>query len=359
MMQKKLLWIIGILVVFGLVMLFSAGVVDAQKKFGSSYYYVLHQLVAGVLFGTVFMLVLARIKYSFWRKLALPMLFVAFALMIFVFVPSIGITLNGARSWIRIFGYTFQPSEFLKIALIIYFAAWFSGRSDRVRNWAYGLVPFFAVLGFSGLLLALQPDVGTLGVIVVIALGVYFVAGIDWKRFVVVLSVLLIACTCIVAMAPYRLNRIKTLLNPSIDPRGISYQVNQSLIAIGSGGIFGRGYGNSTQKLGFLPEPVGDSIFAVIGEELGLVGAGATILLFGLLCFFLSQIARAAPDTFSRLYVMGVAVWIMSQTLVNIAAASGVGPLTGLPLPFISFGGSALATLLASLGIVLNIAKRT
>lgn len=358
-MQKKLLWVVGILVIFGLVVLSSAGLVDAQKKFGPSYYYVFHQLTFGILSGVALMLVLMRVKYTFWRKLAMPILFTAFTLMILVFVPGIGVVLNGAKSWIHIFGYTFQPSEFLKIALIIYFAAWFSGRADRVSNWTYGLVPFFAVLGFAGLLLALQPDIGTLGIVIIIALGVYFVAGIDWKRFSVISSILLIACICIIAVAPYRLNRIKTLINPSIDPRGISYQVNQSLIAIGSGGIFGRGYGNSTQKLGFLPEPAGDSIFAVIGEELGLIGAGATILLFCLLCFFLSQIARASPDTFSRLYVMGVAIWIMMQTIVNIAAASGVGPLTGLPLPFISFGGSALATLLASLGIVLNIAKKT
>ncbi len=341
-------------------MLSSAGIIDAQRKFGSSYYYVMHQFLFGVLPGVGLMLLLARIKYTRWRILALPILFAAFALTIFVFVPGIGITLNGARSWLRVLGYTFQPAEFLKIALIIYFAAWFSGRADRVRNWTYGIVPFFAVLGFAGFLLALQPDVGTLGVIVAIALGVYFVAGIDWKRFLVVLTIFIIAGAGMVVVAPYRLNRIKALINPAIDPGGISYQVNQSLIAIGSGGLFGRGFGHSTQKLGsFLPEPVGDSIFAIIGEELGLAGAVFTLALFGTLCFFLTAIARHAPDAFARLYTMGVTTWIMVQAIVNIAATSGVGPLTGLPLPFISFGGTALVALLASLGIVLNIAKRT
>src|SRR4030042_221085 len=163
-------------------MLSSEGIIDAQRKFGSPYYYVIHQVLFGVLPGIGLMLLLARMKYTRWRVLALPILFAAFVLTILVFVPGIGITLNGARSWLRVFGYTFQPAEFLKIALIIYFAAWFSGRADRVRNWAYGLVPFFAVLGFTGFLLVLQPDAGTFGIIVAIALGVYFVAGIKLRR---------------------------------------------------------------------------------------------------------------------------------------------------------------------------------
>ena len=278
--------------------------------------------------------------------------------MILVFVPGVGIEINNAKSWIQVGGQTFQPAEFLKIALVIYFAAWFGGRDERVRNWAYGIIPFFIVVGFIGLLLMLQPDLGTLIVVVAIAMGIYVVAGVRWKDFAVMALVGAIIFGGLIAAEPYRLNRIKTFLNPSIDPRGISYQLNQSLIAIGSGGLFGVGYGKSTQKFGFLPETVGDSIFAVISEELGLVGAGALISLFLLLAFFLTNIARQASDKFAKLYCMGIATWIMAQAFINIAAVTGLGPLTGLPLPFISYGGTAMLALLSSLGIVLNISRK-
>ena len=219
-------------------------------------------------------------------------------------------------------------------------------------------MPFLIVLSFIALLLFLQPDIGTLIIVSFISLGVYFLAGPSYKQFAGILLVLFIGLSAIIVVEPYRLDRLKSFWDPSVDPRGSSYQINQSLISIGSGGLFGVGYNNSSQKQGgFLPEVIGDSIFAIIAEELGLIGSALTVGLFGTLCFFLVGIAKNASDKFGTLLVMGINLWIMSQAFVNIAAISGLVPLTGIPLPFISYGGTALVVLLSAMGIVFNIAK--
>ncbi|HZZ99132.1 MAG TPA: FtsW/RodA/SpoVE family cell cycle protein, partial [Candidatus Paceibacterota bacterium] len=260
--------------------------------------------------------------------------------------------------WLAFGPLVFQPAELLKLSLIIYLAAWFGGRNDRLRNWSYGVMPFVIVLGFAALLLVLQPDIGTLLVVSIIGLGMYFVAGISLKQLAGILLAGLFLLSLVIVIEPYRLDRLKAYLNPQSDPQGISYQVNQAAIAIGNGGMFGVGFGQSTQKkFGFLPEPVGDSIFAILTEELGYVGALFTIGLFLALCFTLIQVANNTKDEFGRLLVTGVNIWIMAQAFVNIAAISGLAPLTGIPLPFISYGGTAMLSLYAGLGIVLNVAK--
>ncbi len=358
-MRKKLLWTVGILVVFGLAVLSSAGIVDAQKKFGSPYYYFYHQLVFGILPGIVLAYVVSKVNYQTWRKFSLPILFGALVLMALIFVPSLGYGAKGAVRWINLRGFVFQPAEVLKIALVVYFAAWFGSRNDRLKTWAYGAAPFFILLGFVALLLALQPDIGTLIVVAAIAMGMYFVAGVTFKQLAGIAGVALVALVLLVIFEPYRLDRFKAYLHPEQDPRGISYQVNQAAIAIGSGGVFGVGFGHSSQKFGFLPEVVGDSIFAIIAEELGFVGAMATIGLYVWLCFILTRIALQTKDPFGRLYVSGINIWLMAQAFVNIAAISGLAPLTGIPLPFISYGGTAEIALLASLGIVYNVASES
>ena len=356
-MRKRLLWTVGILLVFGLTMLSSAGIVDAQRKFGSSYYYFYHQLLFGILPGLLLAYLISRVKYDIWRKISLPILFGALFLMALVFVPGLGYGAKGAVRWVSLGGFVFQPAEILKISLIIYFAAWFGSRYDRLKSWGYGLAPFFIVLGFVATLLAKQPDVGTLIVVSVIAIGMYFVAGVTLKQIGGIALIAIIGLALLIRFEPYRWDRLKSFMNPDQDPRGISYQVNQATIAIGSGGLFGVGFGQSSQKVGFLPEVVGDSIFAIIAEELGYVGAMATVGLFVFLCFTLTQIAVRTRDPFGRLLVSGVNIWIMAQAFVNIAAISGLIPLTGIPLPFISYGGTAEIALLASLGIVYNIAR--
>lgn len=357
-MAKSILAITLVLLIFGLVVLSSAGIVEGQKKFGSAYYFLHHQLLYGVLPGLLLMFLFAKIDYKIWKKFSLLILIGSLTLMVLVFMPKFGFGLKGATRWLSIGGISFQPSELLKLSLIIYLAAWFGNRDQRIRNWAYGMAPFFIVLSFVGLLLVFQPDIGTLIVATLISVALYFFAGSEIKHLAIIGLVILGLLSAVIFVAPYRLDRVKTFLDPSIDPKGISYQLNQSLIAIGSGGMFGNGFGKSTQKFGFLPEVTNDSIFAIVVEEMGFVGAIFIIGLFIIFTLLMIRVANNTSDKFGKLLVMGMAVWITGQAFINIAAITGLAPLTGIPLPFISYGGTAMMVMLAGMGIVLNVAKK-
>ena len=357
-MVKSILITTLILLLFGLIVLSSAGIVEGHKKFDSAYYYLNRQLLLGVLPGLGLMFLLSKIDYKFWKKMSLLILIGALFLLAMVFMPSFGQGLKGATRWISLGGFSFQPSEILKLALIIYLAAWFGNRDERIKNWTYGMAPFFLVLSFVAVLLVLQPDIGTLVVFTLISIGIYFFAGSEIKHILIILSVIAVGFVAMIWLEPYRFDRIKTFIDPNTDTRGISYQLNQSLISIGSGGIFGVGFGKSTQKFGFLPEVVHDSIFAIVVEELGFVGGIFLVILFLTLAFLLVRTANNISDKFGKLIVMGMAVWITGQAFLNISAISGLAPLTGIPLPFVSYGGTAMMVLLAGMGIVLNIAKR-
>lgn len=251
-------------------MIFSAGIVDAQKKFGSPYYYVLHQFLYGVLPGLAVFYLCSLIDYRRWRGWSLLILLTAVASLILVFVPSVGLSAKGAQRWIHLGLFSFQPSEVFKVSLILYLGAWFSGWHERKSGWAYSTIPFLVILGFVWILFLKQPDVGTLGIITVISFAVYFFSGAKLSHMGVIMLCALVILVGVVFFEPYRLNRVTAFLHPENDPRGISYHINQSLIGMGSGGIFGLGFGQSRQKLNFLPEPVGDSIFAVCpSKELG------------------------------------------------------------------------------------------
>lgn len=347
-----------LLLIFGLVVLSSAGIVEGQKKFGSSYYYLTHQLLYGVLPGLGLMFLFYKVDYRFWKKISLIILFGALLMMILVFMPNFGYNLKGATRWLDIGGFSFQPSEILKLSLIIYLAAWFGNRDERIKNWSYGTAPFLIVLSFVALLLLLQPDIGTLIVVTIISGAIYFFAGSPIKHFFIIGLLIIGVLALMIVVEPYRFNRVKTFLDPSVDPRGISYQLNQSLIAVGSGGMFGVGFGKSTQKFGFLPEVTNDSIFAILAEELGLVGAGILIGLFVFFSFLLVRTAHGLGDKFGKLIVMGIAAWVIGQAFLNIGAIIGLVPLTGIPLPFVSYGGTAMMVLLAGIGIVLNVARK-
>ncbi|TSC91898.1 MAG: Uncharacterized protein CEN90_13 [Parcubacteria group bacterium Licking1014_17] len=345
------------LVLIGLAILLSAGIVEGQKKFDSPYYYFIHQLIFGVLPGIILYIILSRFDYRRFRGLSLLLLIGALIFMVLIFVPGVGFAVKGSQRWLDFGILTFQPSEVLKLALILYFAAWFSRKDRHVTSWTYSVVPFLLVAGFSGALLVMQPDFGTLGVVAVIVFSMYFFAGAKISHLVgiVLCAVALVAVLSV--FSPYRFNRIKAFLNPSGDTQGISYHINQSLIGIGSGGLFGVGFGQSKQKISYLPEPVGDSIFAVYAEEMGLLGAAALISLFIFLALTLLAIAKKCGDGFGRLIALGMMTWVVGQAFVNIAAISGLVPLTGLPLPFVSFGSSSLVSILAGMGIVRNVAK--
>lgn len=357
-MQRYLFGFIILLLVFGLVVLYSASSVQGQQKFGNPAYFVTHQLLYGIVPGFAVLLVLRRIDYRKWRPVALPALVGAMALMVLVFTPTLGVRLKGATSWLSVLGVAFQPSELLKLGLVLYLAAWFGAGAERVQKWQFGLLPFIVIIGFSSVLLVKQPDFGTLGIILAIAIGMYFLAGSSLKQTAIIGAVGLVAVAGFIATSPERLERVRVLVQPDYNPRGASWQLNQALIAIGSGGVWGSGYGQSTQKFGFLPETIADSIFAIIVEELGLVGGLVTLGLFGMLAVMLIYTAIRAPDAFGQLFAAGMAIWIMVQATVNMAAITGLMPLTGIPLPFVSFGGTSMVSVLAGLGIVLNIAKR-
>lgn len=356
--SKTLLILVLILLVFGLLVLSSAGFAESQLKFGSSYYYTLKQLKNGVLPGLLLFLFFFRMNYKRWKKLSLFGMIFAVFLLTMVLMPSIGFSLHGATRWLSLgFLPSFQPSELAKLALILYLAAFFSSRKARAGSLEQGLVPFGMILAFLGLLLLLQPDTGTFITMALIAFTMFFFAGAKMKHVLGIFLVTFLLVAFLAVLSPYRWGRIQAFLNPSENTQGVAYQLMQSRIAIGAGGITGVGFGRSIQKSGYLPEPTTDSIFAVMSEELGLIGAYAAIGLLFALVLVLFRIAKKTVDDFGRLFVLGTAVWIFFQTAINVGGLVGIMPMTGLPLPFFSAGGTSLAMILAALGIVFNIAK--
>jgi len=352
-----LLVIIVLLVIFGLVMVSSAGIILSETRFGDAYHLFKRQFIFGVLPGIFLLWIFSKIHYTFWKKIALPFLVVAIFLLLVVFIPGAGVQLQGASRWINLGPIAFQPTELMKLALIVYLAAWLEGRGDKIKSFSEGLIPFVLTLGLVGILIILQPDVGTLGTISLIALAMFFVAGARWRHLIMLVAGGLSALLVLVKLEPYRMNRLLSFLNPDIDPQGIGYQIKQALIAIGSGGIFGLGLGQSRQKFSYLPEPAGDSIFAIISEELGMVGALSLLFLFTILAIRGYKIAKNAPDKFSFFLAFGITTWIIFQALINIMAIVALIPLTGITLPLISYGSTSLVFVMMALGVLLNISK--
>lgn len=350
--------LLAVLVVFGLVMLSSASSVLSYQTFGDSYYYLKHQILYGVFLGTIAFYVMSRIDYHYWRKHAFPILIFTMALLLAVFIPDVGTKLLGAKRWISVGGFFFQPSEVVKLTFLIYLAAWLEKRGKEVEDVSYGLLSFLVMLGALVLLIAVaQKDLGTTVVIAVISVVVFFVGGAPWKHLASIIAGGTAALFVLIKIAPYRAARFTVFLNPEVDPEGIGYHINQALLAVGSGGFFGLGLGHSRQKFNYLPEVVSDSIFAIIAEELGFIFAVGVVLLFLAFTIRALKIASRAPDQFGKLIAVGVAVWIGFQAFVNIGAMLSLLPLTGIPLPFISYGSSSLITLFAATGILANISR--
>jgi cell division protein FtsW len=346
------------LILFGLVVLSSAGIAISQLRFGDPYYFFKHQLFFGVLPGLLLMYIVQKIDYHFWKKFAFLFFVINLIFLILVFIPGFGLNFQGASRWIKLGPFSFQPSEMLKLALILYLAAWLEGKKEKGADFFEGFVPFLAILGVVGFLIIKQPDMGTLGITVLIAMSVYFMSGARVQHLSMMFGLGMLAFLALVKFESYRMSRLLVFLHPELDPRGIGYQINQALLAIGSGGIFGLGLGHSRQKFNYLPEPVGDSIFAIIGEEIGLIGAMALVILFVIFAMRGLKIAKNAPDTFGKLIAVGITAWIIFQALINISAISGLIPLTGVTLPFISYGGTSIVFLMIGVGILLNISKK-
>ncbi len=356
--DKMLFSIVGILTLFGVLMISSAGIVYADVRFDDPYFFFKRQLI-GVVLGFIAMFVLSRVDYHIYRKLSVPIFVVAVFLLVLVLIPGIGTGAYGANRWIGIGPMSFQPSELMKIALIIYVAAWCAGKGeDIITNIKEGLGSFLAIVAAACGLVLLQPDVGTTAMLVFIAVGIFFLAGGRISHIALIGAMGVVALIGLIIAAPYRMARFTAFINPDADPQGTGYQVQQAMIAIGSGGLLGLGLGHSKQKGLYLPEPVGDSIYAIIAEELGLIGAVAVVVLFALFAWRGMRIAKKAPDTFGSLVAGGITIWIVGQAIMNIAAITSLMPLTGIPLPFISYGGTSVVFTLASVGILLNISKQ-
>lgn len=340
-------------------MIASAGVSYGNIRFNDPYYFFKEQLL-GLGVGLVFLFIAERIPYTVWRKFVVPLFLLALVLLILVFIPGFGTSVYGAARWVDLGPFSFQPSEIMKIAIIFYLAAWLSRRGAQTAEDFYeGFVPFLVVLSLVGFLIIKQPDTGTLGLIFCIALSIFFASGANLRHIVGLIGLALASLFVLIKIAPYRMQRFLVFLNPEHDPLGAGYQMNQALLAIGTGGWFGVGLGYSRQKFNYLPEPVTDSIYAVLAEETGLVGASIVVLLF---LFFLwrgIRVAMGAPDAFGRLLAVGITAWVVCQAFINVAAITGLIPLTGIPLPFISFGGTSLAVLMAAVGVLLNISRHS
>ena len=350
---------IWVLVIFGLIMLASAGVATGWQKFGDTYWHLKHQLVFGLLPGIVLFIIFAKIDYHYWKKIAAPLLFISIGLLVLVFIPGIGAKWGTSRSWINIFGMSIQPSEIVKLTFLLYLSAWLSAKQEHhIKDLSYGFIPFVFILGVIATLNILEPDTGTMIIITAMSLAVYFVAGGSLIHLTWLSLFGAAGLAFIIKVSPYRAARLTTFLHPELDPKGIGYHINQALLAVGSGGFFGRGYGHSRQKFAYLPEVTGDSIFAVISEELGFVLTVVVVLIFGYVANRGMKLANRCQDQFGKLLVVGIIVWFLVQALFNIGAVIAILPLTGVPLPFISYGGTALMMCLAATGILANISKQ-
>jgi len=299
----------------------------------------------------------SRVKYTFLRRISLGILVAAVGVNLLLFIPALALHYNGASRWIDLGPVSFQPSEFLKIAFIIYLAAWIQFAKDRIKRMKYGLLPYVLLMAVLGSLLLVQSDTDTLFVIAVTGIAMLWIAGMPMRH--VVLAVATIGCVVagVIFFRPYALERVKVYLNMAPKSQDANYQINQSLIAIGSGGVFGRGFGQSIQKFGYLPQATDDSIFAVAAEEFGFVGM--TVLL-GLYCMFAAaafRVGTRAQDPFGAMVACGFAVLVVAESFLNMAAMLGLMPISGIPLLFISHGGTALIITLVAAGIVANISK--
>ncbi len=348
------------LLVFGIVMLLSATGPIAVQRTGDSLYYVKHQLVAGIIPGLILFLLFSLIDFRAWRPFAFLALVVTLILLVMVYLPGIGYAIGGSRSWVKLGPFSFQPSELVKLSFLFYLAAWLDRRQSEgnVHDAKTGLLPFLCALGAVMLLLVFQPDTGSMTVVVGMSLLVYYISGAPTTWFLGLGALGAGLVGLLIKISPYRAARFMTFLHPELDPQGIGYHINQAILAVGSGGFWGLGYGHSRQKFLYLPEVEADSISAIIAEEMGFIVMLILVVVFGLLVWRCFKIAKECPDRFGSFLAAGVGAWISIQTLMNVASMIGLMPITGVTLPFISHGGSAMTVLLGAMGLVAGIPRR-
>lgn len=355
--DRSLLIVVGVIVAYGLIMLSSASSVMAYNTYRDSYFFLKHQIF-GLVLGLAAFWFFSKVDYHVWRKYALWMLIFSIVLLLLVFIPGLSARWGSARSWISVFGFSLQPSEFVKITFLLYLAAWLEGRKKKLAEISRGLGPFIAILGLIALLMLLQPDLGTLAVIALVSLTVFFIGGARLRHVLGLVILGIIALIVMINIYPYQANRIRCLVEPSFSVKEHCYQINQSLIAVGSGGFWGRGLGESRQKFLYLPQAQNDAIFPIISEETGFVFSSVLVLLYVMLFYRGFAIAKNAPDDFGKILAVGIVSWIALQALINIGGMINIMPMTGVPLPLVSYGGSAMLAVLSALGILANISKQ-
>ncbi len=347
------------LTAIGIVMVYSASSVRSYFSSSDPAAQGLEQLVwAGI--GLVGLVVAMRVDFRLLRYLAIPLYVITLVLLVAVLVPGIGSEINGSRRWIVIPGFgSLQPAEFAKLAIVLYLAHWFDRRGRAAGTFWNGLVPFALLVAPGFLLIAMEPDLGTSGVFVLIAGSIFFMAGANLIYLSAIAAGVVAVAMVMITSSAYQLQRVTTFLDPFRDPLGAGYNTVQALFALALGGITGLGLGESRQKFLYLPAPSTDFIFAIIGEEWGLVGTLTVVALFVVIAYQGYRIAIMAPDTFSGLVACGITTWLLAQAFVNIMVVTALMPVTGIPLPFISAGGSALTINLAAIGILLSISRET
>lgn len=356
-MDYLLLIAIIIISVFGIIMIYSSSSIWAEYKFNDSFKFVKAQGLFFII-GLLILFFLSKLDHSFYYKKANMILFCCLVLLILVLIPGIGTIRNGSRSWFGIEGFGIQPSEFAKIGLIIYVSKYLSNNQKDMRYIKKGVLPILSVILFFFILIMLEPDFGTAMVIVLTLVVLIFSSGVKLSFFVKIGVVGLLGIVGLIIVAPYRMARIVSFLNPWTDPLGSGFQIIQSLYAIGPGGLLGQGFLNSRQKHFYLPEPQTDFIFSIISEEFGFLGVLIVTSLFFFIFYRALKISLNSNDLFSKYLSFGLIFGIIIQGLLNLMVVIGIIPVTGVTLPFLSYGGSSLLVSMASIGIILNISRK-
>jgi cell division protein FtsW len=344
------------LLAIGLIMVYSASAIWAEYKFHDSFFFAKRQLLFASA-GVIAMFFIMNIDYWTWRDWSKVLIIVCFLLLVLVLIPGIGMVRNGSRSWIGVGAFSIQPSEFMKLAMIAFLAKYLSENQKNITSFKRGLLPALTLVFFAFGMIMLQPDLGTGTVMVGTCIAMIFVAGARISHFIGLGILGLAGFAALVLSAPYRIKRITSFLNPWEDPLGSGFQIIQSLYAIGPGGLFGLGLGQSRQKFFYLPEPQTDFIFAILAEELGFIGGSLVLLLFSLLLWRGVRIALGAPDLYGSFLAIGIISMVAIQVMINIGVVTGLMPVTGITLPFLSYGGSSLTLMLMAIGVLLNISK--
>ncbi len=354
---QRLLVVTTLLICIGIVMIYSSSSSYAYEKFQDSAYY-LKRHMANFIIGLIFAFFVMRLDYRKIKKITKPLIILSIFSLVLVFIPGIGREAGGARRWVRFGPVGFQPSEFAGLFLIIYLADILERKQHCIKSFFYGFMPPFIVSAFTVLLVLLQPDLGNAVIFFTLLIIMFFVAGVNMLYFLPFIIAFVPALYFLIIRVPYRLRRIIGYLDPWGDAQGAGFQIVQSFLALGSGGIFGIGLGCSRQKLFYLPQGHTDFVFSIIGEELGLIGTLGIVILFGAFVWLGTMISLKAEDLFAKLLAIGITVSIGLKAIINIAVSTGAIPTKGLPLPFVSYGGTALIFNMVGVALLLSITKR-